>query len=71
MEVSFSDAKVRCIKDYMKRSLREYQDHFIFQVGTNNLGSQCQPGLVAKTIMYATAALKIGKHDVAISNIIV
>lgn len=69
MEVSFSDAKESCIKDYMKRSLREYQDHFIFQVGTNNLGSQCQPDVVAKTIMYATTALKIEKHDVAISNI--
>ena len=38
---SFSSAKVKCMKDYIKPCIREEQpDHVILHVGTNNLSSE-------------------------------
>ena len=34
---SFSGAKVRCMKDYAKPSIRENPDHVILHIGTNDL----------------------------------
>ena len=33
----FSGSKVRCMKDYMKPSMRENTDHIILHIGTNDL----------------------------------
>ena len=66
----FSGAKVRCMKDYLKPSLRENPDHFVLHVGTNDLDSDRSPDLIAKSIFDVASSLKTNKHDVTISNII-
>ena len=66
----FSGAKVRCMKNYLKPSLRENTDHFVLHVGTNELGSHRSPDLIAKSIVDVASSLKTDKHDATISNII-
>ena len=66
----FSGAKVRCMKDYLKPSLRENPDHFVLHVGTNDLDSDRSPDLIAKSIVNVASSLKTDKHDVTILNII-
>ena len=66
----FSGAKVRCMKDYLKPSLRENPDHFVLHVGTNDLDSDRSPDLIAKSIVDVASSLKTNKHDMTISNII-
>ena len=46
-ERHFSGVKVGCIKDYMKSSLTESPDHFVLQVGTNELDLERQLNLTA------------------------
>ena len=41
----FSDATTKCMKGYMKPSLRENPDHFILRVGTNDLNMERSPNL--------------------------
>ena len=64
-------AKTRCMKDYLKPSLRENPDHFILHVETNDLNSEQSPELIAKSIADLSASLKNENLDVSISNIIV
>ena len=64
-------AKTRCMKDYLKPSLRENPDHFILHVETNDLNSEQSPELNAKSIADLSASLKNENLDVSISNIIV
>ena len=64
----FSGAKVRCMKDYLKPSLRENPDHFVLHVGTNDLDSDRSPDLIAKSTVDAASTLKTDKPDVTISN---
>ena len=66
----FPGAKVRCMKDYLKPSLRENPDHFVLHVGTNDLDSDRSPDLIAKSIVDAASSLKTDKPDVTISNIV-
>ena len=66
----FSRDKVRCMKYYLKPSLRENPDHFVLHVGTDNLDSDRSPDLIAKLIVDVASSLKTDKHDVTISNII-
>ena len=63
-------AKVRCMKDYLKPSLRENPDHFVLHVGANDLDSDQSPDLIAKSIVDVVSSLKTDKHDVTISSII-
>ena len=65
----FSGAKVRCMKDYLKPSLKENPDHFVLHVGTNDLDSDRLPDLTAKSIVDVAPSLKTDEHDVTISNI--
>ena len=55
---SFSGAKVRCLKDHMKPSLRENPDHFVLYIGTNNPNSDRSPELTAKSITDVGSSLK-------------
>ena len=66
----FSGAKVRCMKDYLKPSLRENPDHFVLHVGTNDLDCDRSPDLTAKSIVDVASSLISGKHDMTISNTI-
>ena len=67
----FSGAKVRCMKDHIKPSLRENPDHVILHVGTNDLDSDRPPDLIAKSVVDVACSMKNGEHDVTISNLIV
>ena len=58
------------MKDYLKPSLRENQDHFVFLVGTNDLDCDRLPDLITKSIVDAASSLTTGKPDVTIPNII-
>ena len=67
----FSGARTKCMKDYMKHSLRENSDHFIIHVGTNDLNMERSPELIAKSIAELDTTLKSNSLDASISNIIV
>ena len=67
----FSGAKTKRIKDYMKPSLRENPDHFILNVGTNDLNTERSPELIAKSIVDLATTLKGNSRDLSFSNIIV
>ena len=68
---SFSGAKVRCLKDHMKPSLRENLDHFVLHIGTNDLNSDRSLERIAKSIADVDSSLKNDSHEVSISNIVV
>ena len=40
---SFSGAKVMCMEDYVKPTLREMPTHIIFHVGTNDVPTKKSP----------------------------
>ena len=61
----FSGAKTKRIKDYMKPSLRENPDHFILNVGTNDLNTEGSPELIAKSIVDLATTLKGNSRDVS------
>lgn len=44
---NFSGAKMKCMKDYLKPSLRENPNHRILHVGTNAPNSKRSPELTA------------------------
>ena len=67
----FSGAKVRCLKDHMKLSLRENQGYFVLHIGTNGLNSDRTRELIAKSITDVGSSLKNDSHDVSISSIVV
>ena len=67
----FSGARTKCMKDYMKPSLRENPDHFILHVGTNDLNTERSPELIAKSIVGLAKTLKGNSCDVSVSDIIV
>ena len=55
----FPGIKMRGMKGYLKPALRENSDHFILQVGTNDLNSERSPELIAKLIDDLTASRKM------------
>ena len=57
------------MKNYIKLSF--YLDHFILDVGINDLGSDRSPELIAKFIINLPLTLKNELHDVSVLNIIV
>ena len=66
---SFPGAKTSCMKDYVKPSLKNTPNHFILNVGTNDLDSN-QISVIAKEIVDLATSLKNNQHDVSVSNII-
>ena len=66
----FASAKVRCMKDHIKPSLREKPDHIVFHVGRNDLVSDRPPDLIAKSIVDVASSMKNENNDVTVSNII-
>ena len=67
----FSGARTKCMKDYMKPSLRENPDHFILHVGTIDLNKERSPELIAKSIVDLATTLKGNSRYVSVANIIV
>ena len=67
---SFPGAKVQCMDDYKKPSVRDKPDHFIIHVGTNDLNSEVSPKSIAESIVDLAMSLKTESNDVSVSNII-
>ena len=67
---SFPGAKVQCMDDYKKPSVRDKPDHFIIRVGTNDLNSEVSPKSIAESIVDLAMSLKTESNDVSVSNII-
>ena len=65
---SFSGAKVMCMEDYVKPTLREMPTHIILHVGTNDAPTKKAPEQIAENIVNLAIKLK-RKCDVSISSI--
>ena len=67
---SFSGATVSCMEDYMKPSIKNSPDHFIWHVGTNDLYSENSSMEMAESITNKAFRLKNEMHDVGVSIIV-
>ena len=68
---SFSGAKVRSMKDYAKPCVKdENPDHIIMHIGTNDLNSEINPELIAKSIADLANGMVSEKRKVTASGII-
>jgi len=68
---SFSSSSVRGMKDYMKPTLRENDpDHILLHVGTNELSSDKEPELIAKSIIDLGKPIKKKNCGFSVSGII-
>ena len=66
----FSGAQTRCMKDYLKTSIKPDPNHFIFHLGTNELITERLPEVIAKAIVDLAVTLKSYSRYVSISVII-
>ena len=67
---TFSGAKIACMHNYVKPSVRSSSDHLILHVGTNDLLPNKSSEELARSITDLATSIKNEKHDVRISNII-
>ena len=67
---SFPGAKVQCMEDYKKPSIRDEPDHFIVHVGTNDLNSEVSSKSIVESIVDLAMSLKTESNDVSVSNIV-
>ena len=67
----FSLAKVRCMHDYVKPSVRDFNpDHIILHCGTNNLRSERTASQIARLIMELALTLKYENNKILMSLIV-
>ena len=67
----FPGARVRCMQDYVRPTIKEIPDHIILHVGTNDLTTNIPTEKVAESIIDLASSLKSNSCSVAISNITV
>ena len=68
---SFSGAKVKCMKDYVKPCIREKNpDYVIFHIGTNELNSELPPKRIAKSTIDVAKNTQSDSRIVSISGIV-
>ena len=68
---SFSDSKIRCMKDYAKPCILVNDiDHIILHLGTNDLNAGKSAQLCSKSIVDLAKSLTSGERKVTISGII-
>ena len=68
---SFSGAKVKCMKDYVKPCIREKNpDYVIFHIGTNELNSELPPKRIAKSTIDVAKNTQSDSRIVSISSIV-
>ena len=65
----FLGARVKCLQDYVKPSLRENLHHLIIHVGTNDISTNQRPEQIAKTILGLALSVKSNSCDVTLSYI--
>ena len=58
------------MNDYKKPSIRDEPDHFIVNVGTNDLNSEVPSKSIAESIVDLAMSLKTESNDVSVSNIV-
>ena len=66
----FAGAKVRCMKDHIKPTLRKKPEQVVLHGGTNDLVSDRAPDLILKSIVDVACSMKNENHDVTAYNII-
>ena len=67
----FSLAKVRCMHDYVKSSVRDFNpDHIILHCGTNDLRSERTASQIARLIMELALTLKYENNKISMSLIV-
>ena len=67
---SFSGAKVKCMKDYVKPCIREKNPDYVnFHVGKNELNSELAPERIAKSIIDVAKNTQSNRRVVSISGI--
>ena len=67
---SFTGAKVKCMKDYVKPCIRENDPDQIMHVRTNEMNSELLPERIAKSVIDVAKNEKIDTRSVNISGII-
>ena len=68
---SFSGAKIKCMKDYVKPCIRENNpEYIILHVGTNELKSDSTPERIAKSVVDVGKNIQSDNRTVAISSIV-
>ena len=68
---SFSSAKVNCMNDYVKPTLRDFNpEHMILHFGTNDLNSEQTASQIAKSIIDLGKSLKTDTNTITISVIV-
>ena len=68
---SFTGAKVKRMKDYVKPRIRENDpDHVIMHVGTNEMNSELPPERIEKSVIDVAKNVKTDTRSVSISGII-
>ena len=68
---SFSSAKVSCMKDHAKPTLRDFNpDHVILQIGTNDLNTERTASQMAKSIVDLCQSLKTDTNTITVSLMI-
>ena len=67
----FLGARVRCMQDYVRPTIRENLGHIILHVGTNDLTTNIPTEKVAQSIIDLASSSKSNLCSVAISNITV
>ena len=67
----FPEARVRCMQDYVRPTLRENPAHIIIHIGTDDLASNTPSEKVAESIIDLASPLKSDSCSVAITSITV
>ena len=68
---SFSEAKISCMTDHVKPTLRDINpDHIILHAGTNDLRSENKANQISKATIDLAASLKNDDNTVTVSGIV-
>ena len=68
---SFSGAKISCMTDHVKPTLRDMSpDHIILHAGTNDLRSENKASQISKATIDLTTSLKNDDNTVTVSGIV-
>ena len=67
----FAGVKVRCMRDHIKTTLKEKLDCIVLHIGENGLDSDRPPDVIAKSVADVASSMKVEKHDVTVSNIVI
>ena len=67
---SFPGAKIECMEDYLKPSIKYNPDVFLLHCGTNDLRSEKNATEIATEIISLANKLKKGENEIIISGLV-